>query len=379
MQINAAIFAPSLWVVVLSLGCQPAVSNFTECEDVAGLHAICGVDRAEDLALLPNQSEVIMGEGYGVKGQKSGHLSILDPATETLVTVYEVDSGPFNTSSNSDWGASQCPGPPALSFRPHGIDLSVQEDGKIRLLVVNHGEQERVEFFEVIEKTQGTETAVEWRGCAVPPEGAFLNDVVSLPDGGFLVTHMMSAEAGAMDLARGSLGLETGFVYRWKPEVGFSRVPGTGGPLPNGIEVSDDGRIVYLNLYLGDELRVLELESGETLKTLEISRPDNLTWSLDGRLWVASHEDAWMDSMACMEVREGACGMGFRVVSVDPVSYEMQTLFAHEGKPMGAGTAALDLDGEMLIGSFASDRLLRVPGHLMNDSEGRAGGSQRLE
>ena len=54
--------------------------------------------------------------------------------------------------------------------------------------------------------------------------------------------------------------------------------------------------------------------------------------------------------------------MEFAVVAVDPKSMETETLLLRAGPPMGAGTVALDLgDGELLIGSFAADRMLRIP------------------
>jgi hypothetical protein len=62
-----------------------------------------------------------------------------------------------------------------------------------------------------------------------------------------------------------------------------------------------------------------------------------------------------------MTLDHGACGMQFSVVAVDSVSMETETIFSQAGPPMGAGTVALDLgDGELLIGSFAADRMIRL-------------------
>lgn len=53
--------------------------------------------------------------------------------------------------------------------------------------------------------------------------------------------------------------------------------------------------------------------------------------------------------------------MAFKIVALDPDSMETETVFWNEGPPMGAGTIALDLGTELLIGSFAGDRMIRVP------------------
>lgn len=343
-----------VWVALL--GCRPEA---IPCEDVGDLHVICGVENAEDLAALPDSPWVLFGQGYGSFGKHRGSISALDPETEAVSTLFLGGSLDGQASLERGWGDPACDSPPGSHFSPHGIDLGSLPDGRLRLLAVNHGQGERIEFFEVFE-TDGPPRVV-WRGCAVPPEGAFLNDVVGLRDGGLLTTHMMEYGTNFSSTIRGSLGLETGFVYQWHPEHGFSILPGSEGGLPNGIQISPDGKRVFLDLYLSSEVRVLDLESGRELKSLEISHPDNLTWTRDGRLLVASHLAGMTDTLNCMRAQGGACGMPFEIVSIDPETYATARIFSHEGPPMGAGTAALDLGGELLIGSFASDRLLRVP------------------
>ena len=83
---------------------------------------------------------------------------------------------------------------------------------------------------------------------------------------------------------------------------------------------------------------------------------------MDGKLLVASHQGGLMDQLDCMDVETGACGMAFSIVSIDPETLEAEELFTQAGAPMGAGTVILDLGtGEYLVGSFAADRMLRLP------------------
>jgi hypothetical protein len=51
--------------------------------------------------------------------------------------------------------------------------------------------------------------------------------------------------------------------------------------------------------------------------------------------------------------------MGFDIVSLDPVTLEGRGIFSNAGEPMGGGTIAVDLGNELVIGSFAGDRILR--------------------
>ena len=186
--------------------------------------------------------------------------------------------------------------------------------------------------------------------------------MVNLPGGGFLVTQMMPRSEPVWGVLKTSLGFDTGFVYQWQPGGGYSVVPGTSAPFPNGIERSPGGERLYLNAYSAGEVREIDLASGTSLAVAQVPSPDNITWAGDGRLLVASHRGGLADQVACMGLEEGTCGMEFAIVALDPKTMETETLVLRAGPPMGAGTVALELEsGELLIGSFASDRMLRLP------------------
>jgi hypothetical protein len=130
--------------------------------------------------------------------------------------------------------------------------------------------------------------------------------------------------------------------------------------MPNGIEVSADGAEIYLNLYSAGEVRRIARDSGRILATGRVRNPDNSSWASDGRLLVASHTGGIAEQMACMRLREGACGMAFEIVALDPHSLEGEAIFANAGSPMGGGTIAIEVDGDLLMGSFAGNRLIRA-------------------
>jgi hypothetical protein len=64
--------------------------------------------------------------------------------------------------------------------------------------------------------------------------------------------------------------------------------------------------------------------------------------------------------MACNELEEGACPFGFEIIALDPKTMETEVVFANEGPPMGAATVAIDTGSELVLGSFAGDRILRA-------------------
>jgi sugar lactone lactonase YvrE len=332
------------------------------CEAERGIQPVCGFQNPEDLAVVGGETLLISEMGR-MDGSLPGQLVRFDPGTNQRTVLFPSDevADVAAAAPTPGWGDPECPGSPGAAFSPHGLDLFRRPDGRTGLLVVNHGGRESVELFEV----GGTPTApaLEWRGCAIPGEPHFLNDVAALPEGGFVVTHMMprSGTLGAVyQQLRGSMGFATGYVLEWSEQDGFRPIPGTEGGMPNGVAVSADGRYVFVNLYLAGEVRRVARDGSEPPLGIEVSQPDNLNWAPDGRLLVASHDAGLSEMMACVDLEEGACPIAFAILAIDPTTMAIEPVFENKGAPMGAGTAAVELDGELFIGSFAGDRIIRV-------------------
>jgi hypothetical protein len=354
--------AVALAFALLASSCGGGPEPILGCEDAPGIHPICGFQNPEDLALLPGNRALLVSQFGAMDGTKSGSLVLHDLASESQRPLFPaggIGSTP-EVSGGARWGDESCPPPPA-AFSPHGIDLAPRPGGELQLLVVNHGGRESIELFKVT--TAGPRVSVEWRGCVLAPEDAFLNDVVGLPDGGFLTTHMQPKRGGIAaywQVLRGLLGFDTGYVLEWQPASGFRVVGGTEAPFPNGIEVSPDGATLYLNVYLGNEVRRIDRRTGELLGRAAVPHPDNVTWSDEGRLLVASHTAGLGEMTACAGIEKGACGFEFQIVSLDPTTLEQRVVFKHAGAPMGGGTVAVQVGPALYIGSFAGDRIARV-------------------
>ncbi len=356
MRLAMLLFFPTL---LIACG---APEGIVDCNPVAGIEPICGFQNPEDLALLPDGRSMLVSQFGEMDGSQPGNIARFEPKTGELRVLFEGGQGP-NRSFSPGWGGRDCPGPPPAEFSPHGIHLSRREDGALQLLVVNHGGRESIEFFEVASDGR----ALVWRGCAMPPEDAYFNSVVATPEGGFLATHMFSRTA-TFGMLKGMWGADTGYVLEWNQDGVWTIVEGTRSNFPNGIELSPDGRTIYLNVYLAGEVRRIDRDSGELQATAAVASPDNIRWSADGsRLLVASHTGSFMQMMSCQRIEVGACPLAFEIVSLDPQTLERKTLFAHEGRPMGAATVALELGGQLYLGSFKGDRLIHIP------AEGMAG------
>jgi len=323
------------------------------CEPLEGIVSICGLHNPEDLARLPDTPYILFSQM-----QEGAGIGWLDTRDDSVGILYRGGAG----ESEPGWGDAACTEPPTTQLNTHGLDLRRREDGRWQLLAVNHGGREAVEFLEVLPAADAP-PALAWRGCAVAPEDATFNDVAALPDGEFLVSHTHSRSAPTWPLLKALLfGADSGFIYRWSSGKGFTAVPGTGAPYPNGVNVEPGGEHFYVNAYLAREVRKYALAGGAPLAVLPVGSPDNSNWDEQGRLLVAVHEYGWTNLLDGLPNDDGSpIDLRFTVLLLDPRDMTATTLLDLEGPPMGGGTAALVVDGQAYIGTYAGDRIIRVP------------------
>jgi hypothetical protein len=334
------------------IACSSSVTPIVGCAADVGLTPICEFQNPEDLAATPSSRWLLVSQMGNSDATLRGSLAGYEPASGRVEVLFPV--GEFDDVR--DWGEPGCNPPSVTQFSPHGIDLETRRDGVLELLVVNHGARESVEFFAVEENELGL--ALYWRGCVLAPPHAFFNDVLVRTAGGFWATDMMPKDHQLWSTLKGLFGAATGRVYRWTRTDGFAAV-GADLPFPNGIEKSRDESVLYVASFFGDEVRKIDATTGAVIGRAPIRRPDNLTWSTDGKLLVASHTDSFRELMACGNLTKGACGSEFEVVQLDPETLTSFVWLAHRGAPIGGVSVALQQGDDLYLGSFAGDRIAR--------------------
>jgi len=329
------------------------------CTASNDIEPICGfAGPPEDLEDLPD-GRIIVGEYGAMSGAKPGRLTLLDPATKTRSTLY--DGQAAATVAAAARARDVCPGAPGPQFSPHGIHLALV-DGKQRLLVVNHGGREAIEIFDVQTDPATKEIAVTWRDCVPAPDYAWINDVVNLPDGGLAATHMVQRGVGAeVFRAAEASRVATGHVLQWQVDTGWEKVPGSEGSLPNGIEASADGRVLYVAQYLGDRVVALDRLSGKQLWAAEVPAPDNVTIAPSGELLVASHREPFEAIEHCAQRHAQACGLTYAIVGLHADTGAQRIVLNGAGAPMGAATVALQVGDALYLGSFVGERIVVRP------------------
>lgn len=365
------LFSLGLCVFILSnAGCVRIKDN---CEAVGFKEPICGTRRPEDMVHIPNQPMLIVSEmGDPTDHGVAGSLSLLNIETKSFTRLYplnektiELSTGaPLKVANETIWGDPNCPQHTPKMLAPHGIHLGLRTDGNLQLLVVNHGSREAVEYFQL--DIESTPPSLEWKGCVIPKPATFMNNVVSLADGGFIATQAFDYEAFSIgplniELIKGILGWDTGYVFEWHPESGFKKVNGGDGRFVNGVALSRDGKSIYATYYMGHEVRKIDRNTGELLATTKIDEPDNLTWTDNGSLLVASHQGTLLDKLVCLKVTDAACVFKFGVYQLDPDTLSAKEVINHRGLPMGAVTVAKQVGNHLYLGSYAGNRVMQIP------------------
>jgi hypothetical protein len=353
------------WLLAVITACSQHLTPVTSCETVDNLKPICRFTNPEDIELLPDNRTLLVSQMGNMEGTKAGNLVSFDTMTQAITTQFPVTI-PTAVDVGGNWGMKNCPGMPGSEFAPHGISLKQRDDGRWQLAVINHGNRESVEMFEVL--PANGEFTLAWRGCVVPPAGTYMNDVALLKNGGFVASHMFDKrEPKVLGMSLGiwktQLHMNTGYALEWQPAQAdhFRILDDSHGPFINGILVSADDKTVYESVYAGNEIRKLDRASGKQLGSVHIQQVDNMAWDLSGKILAASHTGRALDQKDCLDHPGETCGFEFTIVHIDPDTLATRDILKHQGAPMGAATVAKQAGNNIYLGSFSGDRIVKTP------------------
>ena len=344
------------WVAVAGLSCIALGSRAQpSCEPSGGVNYVCGPKNPEDLVLVPGTQWVVssgMAEGAG--------FYLVDGMTGAATLL------PF--AAAPDPAFASCAAPPSpQSLNTHGLSIRATGPGRARLHVVGHGAREAIEVFDV--DATGARPSLTWRGCVPMPEGLAANSVASFADGSIVATVLFMPGTTFADAVVDRK--PTGAVFEWAPgDAGFTLVEGTQLPANNGIEVSADGREIYV---ASSGLQtVVAFSRSNPARQLRTTRPlpftpDNVHLGADGRLLTAGMAN---DVPECGGApgpehdipRLSTCPRPTIAVAIDPRTMRDTVIATTDASPaFSNATMVLPVGDEAWIGTFSGDRIARAP------------------
>jgi hypothetical protein len=322
-----------------------AGTRAADCDPVGNVRFVCDQVGPEDLLLVPG-GEWVLASGMTTNGAIR-LISVRDKTTTVLFPTESPKIRPDTKTYNS------CPGPIDLSardkFRAHGLYLRPGRNSVHTLYLVHHGTRESIEVFEF--DMRAKPPALTWIGCAVAPDPIGLNSVVGLPDGGFVTTNFSARGADASVRNRMMAGENTSEVWEWHTASGWKIVPGSELPGPNGIEISKDGKWLYIGAWGSQS--VVKLSRGQSpVKKESVPvgfRVDNVRWAPDGSL-IAAGQGGTAPSQTSNVAKVDTATMKFREL----VRYPYSDTFS-------LGTVAIQVGREIWVGSARGNRIAIFP------------------
>jgi sugar lactone lactonase YvrE len=146
---------------------------------------------------------------------------------------------------------------------------------------------------------------------------------------------------------------QTGDVWEWHAESGWAQVPGSDDTTPNGLEISSDGRWLYVAGFA--DAKVTRLSSGQTPVQKEVVqldfRPDNLRMSVDGSVMFAA-------GPGNIQTPRDTSSESSNVAVIIPETLQVRPIFQHpyiEG--FAASTTAIQVGDEIWLGTFRGARI----------------------
>ena len=314
---------------------------------------ICGLQAPEDLDTLDG-SRLLVVQMRGMTGSGESNFAIVDTSTAAVRVL------PFRDAATPPpWGDGSCQAPdPRPAF--HGFDRWTDADGRVRIVVVNHGTRSTIERFAL--DGDGAEESLDWEGCVAVPKDIELNDVAALPDGGVAATVMGEARhfgnpAGLEFMLSGEI---TGHLVTWSAAKGWEKLEGTRAAFPNGIVASPDGRTLWFAAWTGRE--VLRYDRATDTVTGRVSLdylPDNLSWSPGGTILTAGIPDA-ASVRECVAKGAEVCDDAFEVSEIDPRAMTARTIATGPHGLIGGASVAVRVGEALYLGAFSGDRVLKI-------------------
>ena len=302
-----------------------------------GTDVVCDQQAPEDLVALG--PEWVVASAYS----GTGGVALIRVSDRTTFTAYPAASARNRPDTKT---YPTCPGPPSTDqFLTHGVYVQPGNGPIYKLFVVGHGAREAIEIFEV--DTGSATPVATWIGCVVAPDPIGLNSVRGLPDGGFITTNFLP-RGGSREATQKMLGGEqNGELWEWHTASGWVKVPGSEAAGANGVELSDDGKTLYVAAWGSQSF--FRLSRGSTPPQRDEVplgfRVDNIHWARDGSLYAV-----------------GQAGPNWKAVKVDPRTLAVREVVSQaDTAEFGAGTAVVEVGNTLWVGSYRGNRIVIIP------------------
>jgi len=300
---------------------------------------IGGFLNAEDIAIDQNTGIALIssGEFDDIPNAKRGDIWMIDLKTDSYK--------PINLTANLD----------QADFRPHGISLYQSPEGKKKLFVVNH--RKSGNFIEIFEFTDST---LVYQKSISDPLIVSPNDVVGIGENSFYVTNDHNIPMSTKRMLSDYLQIGIGNVVYYDGQK--ATLQDEGLKYANGINVSKDGKLVFVGLSTGRSVVVYDKDAtGKLSKIDELDLDtgvDNIDIDPDGNLWLGCHPQLLKFTAHAKNHEKLSPSQVLKVKYNGKGSFESTEVYLNNGKSLSASSVGAVWKNKLLIGGVFDDKIL---------------------
>ena len=312
-----------IWGYLTFAGDEPHFAGSCETLDLAESSEDIQIDRERGLAYLSLNDRLSLAQGNPVQGW-IGALDLNAATPSVAPALIDVPS----------------------HFRPHGVSLYIDGDGRRSLFVINHpvnrgSEPELVELFEETEPGRFRHVRTFTDELIASP-----NDIVAVGPAQFYVAN--DSNSGLTQL-----------VYI---DGDDARAVADDIASGGGINVSADGLTLYVAETSGKAIRVMRRNpndgSVETIGQIDVgTSPDNIDIAADGSLWIGAHSNIVALVMHFI-MGADAPSQVLRMEVDNDGNGTFEEIYLNRGDEISAGSVGVTYGNKLLIGSITARKIL---------------------
>jgi arylesterase/paraoxonase len=300
----------------------------------------------EDLTIHP-QTGVAFVSAYDRFGASNGRPS---PGAILAYDLNEQNPSPVNLTPDA-----------GTTFQPHGMSLWVGDDGREALFVVNHPAvgsgrpSHAVEVFDIHDGVLVRRETLEDERLTMP------NDLVAVGPDEFYVTNTYYFPPGKMQTLEAYLQVPWGYVMHYRNGAFSMAVEGVLSP--NGINLSLDGRLVYVMGSMTGVLHVYDRSPSDGVLTLREeffidAGGDNIEIDTAGNLWIAAHPKLFDLVAHLADPKQRSPSQVIRLSPKPGGGYDMTEVYMNAGDELSGVSVAAVRGSRLLIGQIMNEGFL---------------------
>ncbi|XP_007888991.1 serum paraoxonase/arylesterase 2 isoform X2 [Callorhinchus milii] len=236
------------------------------------------------------------------------------------------------------------------SFNPHGISTYIHKDNTVYLFVVNHPQHtSTVEIFK-FEEEQNSLTHLKTIRHELLHS---VNDIVALGPDSFYATNDHYFSHDSLTFVELTLDLYWCNVIYYSPaEV---KEVATGFNFANGINLSPDGKHVFVADVMDQSIHVMQVNPNKTLTRVKVlnvgTGVDNIEVdSKTGDVWVGCHPVAW--KLISYNPEKPALSEVIRVQNILSNEPKVTQVYVNNGSVLQGSSVATVYEDKLLIGTI---------------------------